>query len=85
MQRVPSAGYRIVGLPVMGFQRKITSKTLIILWKLWKSLRLPAKVIREFKPQVAVGVGGYASGPVLRVAARKVFQPCCRDKIPMQG
>ncbi|NBC83695.1 MAG: undecaprenyldiphospho-muramoylpentapeptide beta-N-acetylglucosaminyltransferase [Bacteroidetes bacterium] len=71
MDRVPAAGYEIVGLPVAGFQRKITLKNLVVIYKLFKSLRKAKKIISRFKPDVAIGVGGYASGPVLRMANSK--------------
>lgn len=69
MQRVPEAGYEIVGLPVAGFDRKHLWKNIKVLWQLFKSQRMAKKVIKEFAPQVAVGVGGYASGPTLKMAA----------------
>jgi UDP-N-acetylglucosamine--N-acetylmuramyl-(pentapeptide) pyrophosphoryl-undecaprenol N-acetylglucosamine transferase len=71
MERVPSAGYRIIGLPVMGFPRKPSFKMLGFFLKLFQSMRLANKIIKEFKPDVAVGVGGFASGPVLKAAVRK--------------
>ena len=70
MEEIPSAGYTIIGLPVAGIQRRFTLKNISILFKLLKSLRMAKKVIAEFKPDVVVGVGGYASGPVLRKAGR---------------
>ncbi len=70
MQRVPEAGYDIVGLPVAGFERKKLWKNFAVLWKLFKSQRMARKVIKDFAPHVAVGVGGYASGPTLRMAAK---------------
>ena len=69
MQRVPAAGYRIIGLPVSGFDRKNLLKNIAVLWKLMKSRRKARRIIREFAPHVAVGVGGYASGPTLKMAA----------------
>ena len=69
MQRVPDAGYRIVGLPIAGFDRKNLLKNFKTLWLILKSQRMAKKVIKEFAPQVAVGVGGYASGPTLKMAA----------------
>ena len=69
MQRVPDAGYKIVGLPIAGFDRKNLLKNFKTLWLILKSQRMAKKVIKEFGPQVAVGVGGYASGPTLKVAA----------------
>lgn len=68
MQRVPDAGYPIVGLPVAGFDRKHLWKNVSVLIKLLRSQWKARKIIRDFNPQVAVGVGGYASGPVLKVA-----------------
>ncbi len=70
MQRVPEAGYRIVGLPIMGFDRKNLLRNIKVLWQLFKSQRMAKKIIKEFAPQVAVGVGGYASGPTLKMAAK---------------
>ena len=69
MQRVPDAGYEIVGLPIAGFDRKNLLKNIKVLWKIFKSQRMARKVIKKFAPQVAVGVGGYASGPTLKMAA----------------
>jgi UDP-N-acetylglucosamine--N-acetylmuramyl-(pentapeptide) pyrophosphoryl-undecaprenol N-acetylglucosamine transferase len=71
MEKVPAAGYRIVGLPVVGLQRKLTLKNVSFIPKLLKSIRLASVIVKEFKPDVVVGVGGYASGPILRVAQRK--------------
>ena len=68
MQRVPAAGYRIIGLPVSGFDRKNLLKNIAVLWRLMKSRRKARRIIREFHPHVAVGVGGYASGPTLKEA-----------------
>lgn len=70
MERVPAAGYRIVGLPVAGFDRRRPWRNLSVLVKLLRSLRKAKDVVREFRPDVAVGVGGYASGPVLKQAQR---------------
>ena len=69
MQRVPDAGYDIVGLPIAGFDRKNLFKNFKVLWKILKSQRLAKKIIKDFAPQAAVGVGGYASGPTLKMAA----------------
>ena len=69
MERVPAAGYRIIGLPVSGFNRKNPLKNFRVLWRLMKSLRIAKKIIRDFKPDIVIGVGGYASGPTLRMAA----------------
>ncbi|MCK4746322.1 MAG: glycosyltransferase, partial [Bacteroidales bacterium] len=69
MEKVPEAGYSIIGLPVEGFRRKLTFANLNVALNLLKSLNLAGKLIRKFAPDVVVGVGGYASGPVLRKAA----------------
>lgn len=68
MQRVPAAGYEIKGLPIAGFNRRNLLKNVSVLFKIMKSRRMARKILRDFKPQVAVGVGGYASGPTLNVA-----------------
>ncbi len=71
MDKVPEAGYKIIGLPVAGFQRKLSLKNFTFFLKLWQSMRMSKKIINDFKPDVAVGVGGYASGPILKAAAQK--------------
>ena len=68
MHRVPAAGYPIKGLPVAGFDRKNFLKNIPVLIKLFKSQRLARKIVKDFRPHAAVGVGGYASGPTLKVA-----------------
>lgn len=75
MQRVPAAGYEIKGLPIKGFDRAHKLKNFKVLFKLWKSLRMARQIIKDFKPQVAVGVGGYASGATLYECA-KMGIPC---------
>lgn len=70
MERVPAAGYRIVGLPVSGFDRKRLWRNFKVLFRLWKSIRRARKLVADFKPDIAVGVGGYASGPTLKAAQR---------------
>lgn len=70
MERVPQAGYKIVGLPVRGFNRAQPWKNISVLWDLMRSLIQVKKIIREFKPQVGVGVGGYASGAAMWMAAK---------------
>lgn len=71
MQKVPEAGYSIKGLPVAGLQRKLTLANLSFPIKLWRSLRMASRIVKEFKPHLVVGVGGYASGPVLYAAQNK--------------
>ncbi len=75
MQRVPAAGYEIKGLPICGFNRAQLWKNITLPYKMWKSDRMVKRIIREFGPQVAVGVGGYASYPTLAAAA-KLNIPC---------
>ena len=71
MEKVPAAGYEIIGLPVAGFDRKRLWRNVGVLIKLAKSLARAKKVVKDFKPDIAVGVGGYASGPVLKQAQRR--------------
>lgn len=71
MEKVPAAGYEIIGLPVAGFDRKHLWRNFSVLKKLNKSMRLAKRVIEMFQPDIVVGVGGYASGPVLKVAQRR--------------
>lgn len=70
MERVPQAGYKIVGLPVRGFNRAQPWKNISVLWDLMRSLIQVKKIIRDFKPQVGIGVGGYASGAAMWMAAK---------------
>ncbi|MDR2010137.1 MAG: undecaprenyldiphospho-muramoylpentapeptide beta-N-acetylglucosaminyltransferase [Bacteroidales bacterium] len=75
MEKVPAAGYKIVGLPVIGMKRKLSKESFTFIFKLMKSLRKAKRIIKEFNPDVVVGVGGYASGPALR-AACNLNIPC---------
>lgn len=70
MERVPAAGYDIIGLPVAGLQRKLTLSNFALPFKVIRSIRMAKKVIREFKPDIAIGVGGYASAPLLWAAGK---------------
>jgi len=70
MEKVPAAGYKIKGLPIQGLKRKLSSENIKLVFKLMKSLKMAKKIIADFQPDVVVGVGGYASGPVLRVASK---------------
>lgn len=70
MERVPAAGYPIKALPVAGFNRKNLLKNFSVLLKLRKSLRLAKSILKDFQPDIAVGVGGYASGPMLKAAQK---------------
>lgn len=69
MQRVPEAGYEIIGLPVMGFDRKHLFRNVKVLYNLLISQIKAYSIIKQFDPDIAVGVGGYASGPTLKVAS----------------
>lgn len=71
MERVPAAGYRIIGLPVAGFDRKRLWRNFGVLRKLFISMRRARNILNEFQPDVAVGVGGYASGPMLKAAQKR--------------
>ena len=72
MEKVPSEGFRIVGLPIVGMQRKLTFKNIVndiqVPFKVLGSVRRARRIIKEFKPDVVVGVGGYASAPLLWAA-----------------
>jgi UDP-N-acetylmuramate--alanine ligase len=69
MERVPAAGYKIVGLPVSGLNRKHKLKNISVLFRLFKSLRMAKKLLRKYRPDVVAGVGGYASSPTLWAAS----------------
>jgi len=71
MEKVPAAGYEIIGLPVAGLQRRLTVKNISFIFKLIRSLLESKKIIKDFKPDVVVGVGGYASGPILWIANKR--------------
>ena len=75
MQKVPEAGYKIFGLPIAGIQRSLTLKNLSFPFKLLNSLKQAKKIVKNFKPDAVIGVGGYASGPTLR-AASNLGIPC---------
>lgn len=70
MEKVPAAGYRIEGLPMAGLQRKLTLSNLALPFKVLKSISMAKRLVREFKPDIAIGVGGYASAPLLWAAGR---------------
>lgn len=70
MERVPMAGYRIIGLPVAGLQRRLTLANFALPFKVIRSISMAKKLIREFQPDIAIGVGGYASAPLLWAAGQ---------------
>lgn len=71
MEKVPAAGYPIIGLPIQGLHRSLTLKNFKVIKNLFKSLSKAKKIIADFQPDIAIGVGGYASAPVLYQAAKK--------------
>ena len=75
MEKVPQAGYKIEGLWITGLQRKLTFKNLLFPFKLISSLIKAGKIVSRFKPHAVVGTGGFASGPLLRVASGRNV-PC---------
>ncbi|MBR7012179.1 MAG: undecaprenyldiphospho-muramoylpentapeptide beta-N-acetylglucosaminyltransferase [Muribaculaceae bacterium] len=71
MEKVPAAGYNIIGLPVSGFDRKNLFRNFKVVARLLKSMGLAKKILKDFKPNIAIGVGGYASGPMLKAAQKQ--------------
>ena len=70
MEKVPAAGYKILALPIAGLKRSLSLDNLALPFKVIRSIRMARRIIREFKPDIAVGVGGYASAPLLWAAER---------------
>lgn len=85
MEKVPAAGYRIIGLPVAGLQRKLTLSNLSLPFKIIKSLGMAGKILDEFRPDIAVGVGGYASAPLLWCASRKKIPTLIQEQNGFAG
>jgi len=85
MEKVPAAGYKIIGLPVAGFQRRLTLKNITFLFKLFASMRQAKKIIKDFNPDVVVGVGGYASGPVLKSATKRKIPTLIQEQNSYPG
>lgn len=71
MEKVPAAGYKIIGLPVSGFDRKNLFRNFKVLFRLFKSMGMAKNILKDFRPDIAIGVGGYASGPMLKAAQKK--------------
>ena len=71
MEKVPQAGFKIEGLPVEGLERRFTWRNILVVVNLFRSLRRARRIIKAFQPDAVVGVGGYASGPVVRMAAKQ--------------
>jgi UDP-N-acetylglucosamine--N-acetylmuramyl-(pentapeptide) pyrophosphoryl-undecaprenol N-acetylglucosamine transferase len=85
MEKVPAAGYKIVGLPVMGFPRKPGLKIFTFFSKLIQSASMAKKIVKEFNPEIAIGVGGYASGPLLRAAANRKIPTLIQEQNSYAG
>ena len=85
MEKVPAAGYEIKGLPVSGFDRTHLLRNFKVLFRLGKSLRMAGKIVEEFKPDIAIGVGGYASGPVLKAAQRRSIPTLLQEQNSFAG
>lgn len=85
MEKIPAAGYKIIGLPVAGFKRKFSLDHLTFFFKLVNSMVKARKILNEYKPGVVVGVGGYASGPILRVASRKKIPTVIQEQNSVAG
>jgi len=85
MEKVPAAGYKIEGLPIRGFQRSALWKNVGLPWRLLRSMLKARKLVRTFKPQVAVGVGGYASGPTLAAAQRAHVRTLIQEQNSFPG
>ena len=71
MEKVPAAGYNIIGLPVSGFDRKHLLRNVKVMARLFKSMGMARKILKDFEPDIAIGVGGYASGPMLKEAQKQ--------------
>jgi len=85
MEKVPAAGFPIIGLPVEGLQRKIGFRNFIVIYKLIISLFKASGILKSFKPDVVVGVGGYASGPLLRMAAKRKIPTIIQEQNSYAG
>lgn len=85
MEKVPAAGYKIIGLNISGFQRRLTWKNLVFPFKVLAAMRAAGRILNEFKPDVVVGVGGYASGPLLKMAARKKIPSVLQEQNSYPG
>ena len=85
MDKVPHHGYPIIGLPIQGIQRKLTLKNLIVPFKIFFSLCKAKRIIKKFKPEVVVGFGGYASGAVLRKAAKMKIPTIIQEQNSFPG
>lgn len=85
MQKVPEAGYEIIGLPISGFQRKEIKRNLSLPFKIMKSVMMSFQIIQKFKPHAVIGVGGYASGPILFAAQQKNIKTYIQEQNAYPG
>jgi len=85
MEKIPAAGYKIVGLPVMGFPRKPSLKIFTFFKKLMQSASMANKIVKDFNPEIAIGVGGYASGPLLRAASKSKIPTLIQEQNSYAG
>lgn len=85
MEKVPAAGYEIVGLNITGIKRSFTLSNLLVPIKLWKALRRAAAILKSFKPDAVIGVGGYASGAVLYAASGKNIPTLIQEQNSFPG
>ena len=85
MSKVPEAGFHIIGLDIAGLQRRLTWKNLLLPWKIIKSLNGANKIVKRFKPDIVIGVGGYASGPVLWAAAKQKIPVLIQEQNSFPG
>lgn len=85
MERVPRAGFEIIGLPVAGLQRRLTLSNLSVPFKLLKSIRRANQIITQFKPDVVVGFGGYASAPILKAAQKRGVRTIIQEQNSYAG
>ena len=82
MEKVPAAGYSIIGLPIQGLYRSFTLKNFKVIAKAISSLKKAKKIIKDFKPDIAIGVGGYASGPLLWQASSMGIPTLIQEQKP---
>lgn len=85
MEKVPAAGYKIVALPIAGLQRRLTLKNVAVPFKMLKSQRMVKSIIKDFNPNIVVGVGGYASAPTLKTAAKMGYTTLLQEQNSYPG
>ena len=85
MEKVPAAGYKIIGLPVSGFDRKRPWRNIKVMARLFKSLSMARSILKDFKPDIAIGVGGYASGPMLKEAQKQGIPTLLQEQNSFAG